>query len=218
MNAVNDFSINLDQIPQPGESKAEIKVEMRAIGKQAELTTLAKYQIEQELQSTIEEIRKDIDKQFELKNIAYLTACELLQEFKSHHWTTASKVAAIAFSLSTLYPLVVGAIACLNSFRLVSVADLFSSDLTVANLASQLHANTGHSVGYLWEGLGINAVAMTLLVRHSYRKVAGKIIDKVYRTHIENAFLSQEKSDFLYDMRQQELAQYGLHSSQFARK
>ncbi len=188
----------------------EVKIEMKELKKQSSITALAKYQIETELQPTLAEIHNTINQQLTLKRIAYLTACELLKELRKRYGKTILKVVFVSLSLATLYPLVIGAIASFNSFRFASPSDLFSSNDEKVNAATQLHANTGHGVGYLWEALGINAVAWTLLVRHVYYKSIAKVINETFKSYIESPSLSREESNFLYDKREKELALWGF--------
>lgn len=202
-------------LPSKSHEIQEADLEMSVFRKHSKIESIALDQIEKELKPTIARIRQEINQQLDLKHIAYLTTCELFKSFKGRFGITAGKSFLVGLSLLTLYPLVVGSIACFNSYRLFNPADLFSTDLEVVNPASQFHANTGHGVGYLWEGLAINAVTWKFLLNPIYERVIASIIYKTYTPYIENASLSQQQSDFLYKRREFELAKYGFHSSYF---
>ncbi|WP_068471263.1 hypothetical protein [Candidatus Protochlamydia phocaeensis] len=178
----------------------------------ARTRTLAKFQIEQDLQPTLIKINERKARKLTLKRLAPLVLKGLLKELRNQPLTTMGKASLVGISILFLYPLVLSAMACLNPFRLENPNDIFSSDTAVANEATQLYSNTGHSVGYIWEGLGITACALTLLIRQSYQKAAGEIIEKIYRPCLEDPLLTKEQSDFLYKRREKELAQYGLMS------
>lgn len=188
----------------------DVCIDIRLTPGRSKTGKLAKFQIEQELQPTLIKIQEKKAQQLTLKRLTPLIAKELLKELRNQPLTTIGKASLVGISILFLYPLILSAIACLNPFRLEDPNDLFSSNTTVANEATQLYSNTGHSVGYIWEGFGITACALTLLIRQSYRRAAGEIIEKIYRPYLEDRLLTKEQSDFLYKRREKELAQYGL--------
>lgn len=198
-NQYSSKEIHGDEVKVNISSHSEIKLHSQK--------KVKKINLEKSLKSQLKEIKKEKEKLFSINNILHEIKCDFLKETNCN---IVTKIALFSVGLFSLYPLIISAIACVNPFRLQDQGDLFSSNLTLANSATGLYTNTGHSIGYLVEGATIVAGTGTLLLKDSYRRVMGKIIKKIYRPHIKNSSLTCQQSNYLYELRRQELLQYGI--------
>lgn len=167
-----------------------------------------KISIELTLDDVLNQIEDEKKRAFSKINLACKMGREFAKEARSSPLTLILKICCVIFPIVALHPLVLGAIACFNTYRLEDSNNLYSSDLSTANTASQLFSNIGHGPGYLIEGLELMALSVCFIFRGSYTKTCCLMIESIYNEHIRMRKCPKE-SNFLYDLRQNELAYYG---------
>lgn len=167
------------------------------------------YDLEKGLFPIIQNIEIEREEVLSKKNIIYLTLKEFIIDVKAHPWKTAAKLALVGTTALLLHPLIIGAIACINSYRLLQINDLYSTDAAIANTASQLFANLGHGVGYLVEGIEISFFTSCVLFRSSYKRAMVQLIEELYDKHVHSTNLNIQERNFLYKMKKAELREYG---------
>lgn len=167
------------------------------------------FEIEKERQFLLETIHQEIHDLTSGRSFVYLMLKEFAIEAKEHPWKTAAKIAMIFTTVAALHPLILGAIACVNTYRLISWDDLYSSDSNIANIASQLYANLGHGVGYLVEGLELNIITNCVLLRGSYKRAKSLVVEHIYNKYIHSETQASEISEFLYTRKREALLMLG---------
>jgi hypothetical protein len=169
--------------------------------------TRAKYEIEDSLAPLIEQIREEKGAQLRGRKMILLAARCFLIEAREKPWSTAAKATLVVFSTAALYPAVIGSIACMNGYRLANWNDLYSSDLDVATLASQLFSNLGQGVSFLIQGTHALIFTSCLLGGSSCDLARYRIITGIYN-QLTQKIVSKEERDFINEMRKREFITY----------
>jgi len=151
------------------------------------------------------QIAQEMKSQISSKHIFYLTVSGFLKSTTKHPWITMGKIALFGIGACALHPLLLGTIACLDAYRVENVSDLYSSNLTVANNATQTYSNTGHVMEYLTTSVAIMAFGYKSLFQQCVRKAKRKIINDIFDKFIRDPSLSIDESDMLYEMKQREI-------------
>lgn len=166
------------------------------------------WEIKKDLQPILDAIDREKTKQLAISHLTRAIKQEFLEEIKSYPWTTAAKASLVGIAVLALHPLLLGSIACLNTYRVGDWNDLYSSDINIANPASQLYANAGHGPAYLVEGMEWLVLTSCFLFRSSYKKAVYKIIEKISYFYIDDSSQPLEERTFLYEKLQRELEYY----------
>lgn len=166
------------------------------------------FALQRRLERVLKLIEEEKSQELSVRNLTYLTTCDVLKTAKDNKLWTCVKVAGIAVAIAALHPLVLGSIACFSVYRVSDWNDLYSNDTDVAINAIGLYSNLGHSVGYLLEGLEIMAATTGLIVWPSYKRAVCKTIETIYEKQIRNKGLCPKEQDFLFKRKAAELSFY----------
>ncbi len=163
-----------------------------------------------DLEGMTKEIEEEKRKKYSIGNLTCLTLRAFLPETKKAPMATFVKTSLIALAGLSLHPLMLGAVACINTYRIVDSKDLYSSDLAKANSATQTDANTGHFVEYTVAAALLAGLSIKNLFNNSYQKVLREEINTIYDKYIKDESLNNKESDYFYRLKQIELARHGF--------
>lgn len=180
------------------------------LGKASPEKLRIKFKTTMDLEGMSKEIEEEKRRRYSMRNLACLTLRAFLPETKKAPVATCVKTSLIALAGLSLHPLMLGAIACLNTYRIVDSKDLYSPDLAKANSATQTDANTGHFVEYTVAAALLAGISIKNLFNNSYQKVLREEINAIYDKYIKDECLNTKESDYFYKLKQIELARHGF--------
>ena len=122
-------------------------------------------------------------------------------EGRNNLCSTAAKCVLLLVALGTIYPTLVGSLACLESNRVYSISELSASDNEVASNAAQGLGNMGQGITYLTQCAEFALLpAIALLLKKPYQKALCQRITSIYQDSIaERPLLSKEERDSIAD-------------------
>ena len=175
-------------------------------------STPTKVEIEKSLRergilATIERTKDELSSS---GNLLSRTIKELRGSFCNHPVLNSGKVLGLTVTMATLYPLMLGALACFLSFRVAEPSEMFSDDMDEASNAVGLYGNLGHGIGYPVEAIEINTLFLGFLLWGPYKKAKQGIIEESYMKVIDEnkSSLTKKESDFLWKLKEHEVSWY----------
>ena len=169
------------------------------------MNALSLSDLELKLTPVLTEIETKRHRHLAMKRLILPTAREFCQEIREDRWKIVSSLAWGSLPLIILHPIIVGTSACLSAYRVEDWTDVYSSNMQVADNASQLYSNLGHAIGYVVEGVALTFLSGRLIFKKSYDRALFNRIGEIYNPAIENPERTIEEKNFLYGLKRREL-------------
>ncbi len=168
-----------------------------------------KFEIERRLASVIDEI--EAEKKLSFRRVIFLIKNSFVQEAMEKPWTTMLKCTLFASALAALYPVAIGSLACLNSYRVEQLSNIISSNLEKANIAVQIYSNVGQGIMYVVQEFELLLIPSAIwLFKDSYNRAMCREITSVYTRKLQqNTDLDSASRAFLIQRANRELSIYG---------